>query len=150
MGRPTPGIADTVDHQRLADDIRDGHARIERAVGVMEHVLNATPEIEQFASGQSEHVHLALAVVIEDPSRIRGEGPHDDPAQRGLAAAALADEAEAFAATNREIDIVHGLDPGARAREERALADHVFLADAADRSEEHTSELQSLMRISYA
>src|SRR3546814_18769495 len=52
--RPTPGIADTVDHQRLADDIRDGHARIERAVGILEHVLNATPEIEPFTSGQSE------------------------------------------------------------------------------------------------
>src|SRR3546814_7367957 len=100
--RPAPGVADTVDHERFADDIRDGHAWIERAVGVLEDVLNAAPEIEQFASGQSEHIHLALAVVIEDPSRIRGQRPHDDPAQRGLAAAALADEAEAFAAADRK------------------------------------------------
>src|SRR3546814_14079272 len=99
--RPTPGIADTVDHQRLADDIRDGHARIERAVGILEHVLNATPEVAQFASGPSEHVHLPLAVVTEAPSSLRGEGPPDDPPTRGRAAPAPAHHAAAPPATDR-------------------------------------------------
>src|SRR3546814_10664324 len=39
---------------------------------------------------------------------------------------------------------------GAVLHDERRPARHVHPAGAADRSEEHTSELQSLMRISYA
>src|SRR3546814_9213427 len=35
-------------------------------------------------------------------------------------------------------------------RQQPGPVDHLYLADARDRSEEHTSELQSLMRISYA
>ena len=52
----------------------------------------------------------SLAVVEDDLAGIGRDGAHDDLADRGLAAAALADEAEAFAAPDVEADIVDGLD----------------------------------------
>src|SRR3546814_2894893 len=45
------------------------------------------------------------------------------------------------------LDVGHGLDPGVRARHEM---DGFRIEVGDDRSEEHTYELQSLMRISYA
>ncbi len=40
-------VADAVDHQRLAHDVVRGHARVERAEGVLEHELDLAPVGEQ-------------------------------------------------------------------------------------------------------
>src|SRR3546814_3526108 len=46
------------------------------------------------------------------------------------------------------VDMLAGCDVGGRGADRKAIFGHRFAAR--DRSEEHTSELQSLMRISYA
>jgi len=55
---------------------------------------------------------------------------HDRLAERGLAAAGLADEAEHLAAGQREADVVDGLEPRLDAPE--AAMDVEALAEAAD------------------
>src|SRR3546814_2232604 len=74
----------------------------------------------------------------------------EDAPQRALAAAAFADQAERLAAPDGQVDAVGRLHQDARIAGHAApeAAPRVVVLD--QRSEEHTSELQSLMRISYA
>src|SRR5690554_7627840 len=51
-------------------------------------------------------IDLAAAVVEQDFAPVGCQGAHDDPADSGLAATALADEAEALAAADREADVL--------------------------------------------
>src|SRR6185503_3584580 len=92
--------------QRLADDRADGHARVERAVRVLEDDLHPAPEAAQpvrLERGQVDPV---------EPDRARGGLAQADqrPAGRALAAAGFADEPEGLAAANLEADVVDGAD----------------------------------------
>ena len=49
-------VADAVDHQRLAQDVVDRHARVERAEGVLEDELDVAAERGQRVALQSQHV----------------------------------------------------------------------------------------------
>ena len=55
-----------------------------------------------------EHVDRPVAVVEGDGAAVRRHRAHQDLADRGLAAAAFADQAEAFAAPDVEADAVDG------------------------------------------
>ena len=61
-----PGSREPVDHERLADDRADCHARVERGVGILKDDLHIAAERAQFAAGQRRRV-LAL-----EPDLARG------------------------------------------------------------------------------
>ena len=86
-------VGQFVDVQRLADDLLDRHARIERAVRVLKNHLELAPPRAQ---GRAAHFQDVLAVERDFP-RSRFDEPDDGAAERRLAATAFTDEAERFA-----------------------------------------------------
>src|SRR3546814_8409195 len=103
----------------------------------VEHLQSGAGTLPQIA-----HLQLRGIPVAAVPTQ--GLGIDTEPLADGLA----------FVEINAQRDAGFGVDPGQQPREARAVArarhhaQHVYRA--AGRSEEHTSELQSLMRISYA
>ena len=85
-------VGQFVDVQRLADDLLDRHARIERAVGVLENHLELAPPRAQH---RAAHPRDVLAVE-QNAARRRLDQPHDGAAQRRLAATAFADQPQRF------------------------------------------------------
>src|SRR6185503_12599981 len=121
-------VADTVDHQRLADDVAYGHARVERAEGILEHELHLAPIAEQVLAPQGQYFFSTK----NNLAGIRRNGSQDHARGGGLAAARLADQAQAFPGCDVEAHVVHREQlPALAAAEERALARRVALAEIA-------------------
>ena len=99
-------VADLVDHERLADDVVRRHARVERAEGVLEHKLHLAPVGEELGSFQAQHVFRHAVIVEYDRAGVRGDRAQDHARGGGLAAARLADQAEALARRDREAHVV--------------------------------------------
>ena len=118
-----------MDVDRLGDDVADLHARIERAVGVLEDHLNPPAQaIEALAV----EVRQVCAIERISPAVGRSSCRMQRPV-RGLAATGLADEAERLAAANVEAHAVDRLDVAHCPRDQRALGDrkvHLQPADA--------------------
>ena len=100
--RPARGAARGlgIEMERLGDDACHGLARIEGAIGILEHHLESAPKPGQAMGGLGEKTlaredHLAGGGTIER---------HDQPRQGRFAAAALADDAEGRAFLDRETD----------------------------------------------
>ena len=95
-----------VNHQRLADDIERGHARIQRSEGILKNELDLAPEVEQLGAFQSQNIYgLARRPVSHRPC-VRQERAHNHLAGRRLAAPGFADQAQTLPAPHREADIV--------------------------------------------
>ena len=91
--------ASAVDAQRLGDDVADGHARVERRVRVLEDHLHPPAQRAQLRASRAS----VMSCAVERRSRPRSaREPQDRAAERGLAAALLADQAERLAALDRE------------------------------------------------
>src|SRR4029077_5337668 len=91
--------------QPLLDDVLNRHARRKRAVRILEHDLHAVPERPHLLELQ------ALQRLSHEHDRaIRGDQPQDREAERGLARAGLADDAERLALAYRDADAVDRLD----------------------------------------
>ena len=73
----------------------DGHRRVERGVGVLEHHLDDAAELAQLGAG-SGRPRSCVRVQVDRAVR-RGHQAEQRPAQRGLAAAALADQPDHLA-----------------------------------------------------
>ena len=97
---------DPVDRQRLGNHLERGLERIHGVVRILKDHLHLASERHALARGQSVD-RLAL-----EPDRSRGgiDEPHDRPAERRLAAAALPDHCQHFAPLQRETDAVDGPD----------------------------------------
>src|SRR4051794_17658871 len=100
-------VADVMDDQRFGDDVEHGHARVQRAEGVLEDELQLPAEADQVVVLQVQDVDHAAMIVEQHGAGIRLQRPHQDLGQRGLAASGLADQPKAFAAPYLEADIVH-------------------------------------------
>ncbi|MNL64648.1 hypothetical protein D3C87_1888830 [compost metagenome] len=96
-----------MDLERLAQDVLDGHARRKRRHRILKDHLDLRAQPLQLTAFGLEHVDRAFAVVEADTASIRRNGPHQDLADRRLAAAAFADQPQTFAAADIEADIVH-------------------------------------------
>src|SRR3546814_10465467 len=107
------------------------------------------------AEGEARHLDLVarhpvavaadrvdLAIVREAAERLR-----QPPLREGVGRIALVEDRDA--ADETIVDEI-GIEDRQRFGEEQPLVDDRAARQRADRSEEHTSELQSLMRISYA
>src|SRR3546814_7448279 len=81
---------DAVDEHRLGYDVADLHARVQRAVRILEDHLHAPPPGDQFPLPQLPQI-LSL---VQDLPRGRPFQLQDAAAGRRLAAAGLADESQ--------------------------------------------------------
>ncbi|MNS95897.1 hypothetical protein D3C72_1301730 [compost metagenome] len=101
----------------LGHQPRHGPAWIEAAVGVLEHHLNVAADgFQRRAPGRSD-----VAAPDQNPAGLRRFQRQHGAQQGGLAAAALADQADAFARLDRQADVVHGAE-GVRLAEQTAGA----------------------------
>jgi hypothetical protein len=103
---PVVGVADLVDHERLAQDVEHRHPRAEGAERVLENILDSPPEAHQRLRVGTDDVDHRAAIVEQHLAAVGLERAHDHLGQRRLAAAALADESEALAARDGEAHVV--------------------------------------------
>jgi hypothetical protein len=126
---PALGHDVLVDLERLADDVTDRHPRVERGVRVLEDDLDVATHPAHLLARRPAPVgtledHLAGRRLLE---------PHEQPAERGLAATRLADDAEGLALVQVEAHPVDGPDlPGDPAQDtpsDRVVLDQVLGAE---------------------
>src|SRR3546814_2165916 len=156
-----------MDLQALGNDLADREARAERALGILEDDLHGAAQRPQVLVAEALD-----GLAVEADGALGRQQAKEGEAEGGLAGAALAHDADgvALAHGNRyAVDGAHMIDGALQHafldREPDfhvvTLHDHRRIGRATDRatlgfggqkarSEEHTSELQSLMRISYA
>src|SRR4029078_1477225 len=99
-------VLDALGKQALADDVADGHPRVQRSKRVLEDDLHPAPERPELAVG-----HCPDGATAED--HLAGGGlreAEDGPAERRLSAAGLTDEAEDLARLHLEVDAVDRID----------------------------------------
>jgi hypothetical protein len=102
-----PPVLHAVDEQRLADEIEQRHARIERRERILEDHLHLAPQRSHLRRAQRAHLdHRAGRDAQEDFAARRLDRTEDAARRRRLAAAALADEAERLALVDVEVDPV--------------------------------------------
>jgi len=94
-------------------------------------------EAPQVVPRRIEQVGHFRAVVVDHRTRIGRHGAHDDLAERRLAAAAFADEAQALTPLDVEADIVDGDVSRALRRENSRVRSHSFCADCFHRQQRH-------------
>ena len=109
---------------RFGDDIHRAHAGVERRIRILEYGLH-------FATIRSHGSALELIDALPSPvnrSRGRVDQPQHGFAKRGLAAAALSDQAERLALGDREADLVDRMNRSPPSTEdEDAAANSVML-----------------------
>ncbi len=115
--------------QRLFDDVEHRHARVERAERVLKDELHLAAKPLQPVAVERQHVDQPAAIVERDRAVIGRHRAQQDLAERGLAAAAFADQPEAFAALDLQADVIDRDDLRRGAGEPAALADRIALAD---------------------
>src|SRR5208282_1930421 len=133
---------DTVIDQRLADDVADSEARVERGVGVLEHHLELAPVGPHLAARQ----RIDALAVDADLARGRVEQFEDRLARGRLAAPALADEAQSLARGDVEGDAVDRVDLPDGALQQ-ALFDREMLDEPANRKQRRGAPTLALPRL---
>ena len=95
--------------KRLADDLADGHARVERRGGILENNLHFL--------AVRQHIRLLFRLAVKNHlaavqhlARRRLDQTQDRAAERRLAAAGLAHDAERFTGIQCERNVLHRLD----------------------------------------
>src|SRR5439155_964927 len=112
LSHPLPALracTEAMDREPFADDALDAHARIERAVGVLEDDLHLAAERAQLARPECQE---RAPVERHLPRGGLDEAQHETP-ERRLPRARLADQAEGLARLDGERHAVHGQHPGA-------------------------------------
>src|SRR3546814_8787902 len=117
-------------------DDRYGAGQVTSRIGLIAEAHKFDPDSDLWAAVNAENAQRPLACVLVDEAQFLSRGQVLDLAR-------LADEANIpVLCYGLRTDFAANLFPGSAAL--------LGLADALVRSDEHTSELQSLMRISYA
>ena len=93
---------DAVHARRLADDVGDAHARIERRVRVLEHHL----DLEFGVAARFRRQRRDIGAAPQTRAAGRRQYAGSDAAERRLAAAGFADQADHFALGDREAHVV--------------------------------------------
>ena len=91
-----------VDQQRLADDVEQGHPRIQRRKRVLKDHLHLTPKRPKPVLRDRRHVQHFAVVREQNLAGRRGDGSQDTAGCRGLSATALADEREGLSSIEKE------------------------------------------------
>ena len=94
---------DLVDDEGFGNNVEDGHARVERREGILEDVLQFSPQVAHVFFAEAAQVEL-LAVVMEDDFAVGGfYQANDGPSGCGLTATRFSDQAEGFAPVQGEV-----------------------------------------------
>ncbi len=101
-----PSVDEPVDRERLADRVADLHPRVERAVGILEDDLEVAAAAAQLFALEREQVGAA---EVQGPF-VRFDQPDQDPPERGLAGAGLADQADDLGGHHVEVDTIDGVE----------------------------------------
>ncbi|MGY4361227.1 hypothetical protein ACVW0J_007720 [Bradyrhizobium sp. i1.7.7] len=118
---------------RLGQDVAHAHARIEARERILEHHLHAAAHLAHRA-----RMCVVDALAVEDHLARRDvEQPQDGTADRGLAAAGLADQRQRLALRDFERDTVDGIDIFGLAAEQ-ALFDRKMLLEVVDLEQRRT------------
>ncbi len=109
-----PPAVEPVDVDSLGDDVSDGHAWIQRSIGILEDHLGRSDEISSGGSRQSGRVlspvpYRALRRLVE---------ADEGPSYRRLSAPRFADEPECFPPVKGQVDAVHGFERSQPGKEE--------------------------------
>jgi hypothetical protein len=120
-------VGDTVDHQRLADDLQHRHSRVERRERVLKNDLHVAPDRLQLAPRHRRQVHHLALVTEPDLAGSRLRGPEHHPTGGGLAAAGLAHQPERLALLDLETDAIDRLDVANGPAKQTTLDREVFL-----------------------
>ena len=144
--QPLAFVADTMDQQRLGDDVGYCHARIERAERVLEDVLDMPAKALQGGFVEGQHIHGAIAAVKDDLAIVGPDRAHDHLADRRLARAALADDCQRLPSIDRKADIVDGDHLAPLTSQPAHLAGQEHLAQASDLEDRSRSRCAALAR----
>jgi hypothetical protein len=98
---------DAMKDERFDEDSPDRMARVERGRRVLEYDLHAPPERPHLRLGQLRDV----PPVEDDAADIDVDEPHERAAERCLARARLADDADGFAPADPQINAMQDFDP---------------------------------------
>ncbi len=131
LGNPIATLGSVVDQavraDRLTDDLTDRHARIERAVRILEYHLHARPQRAQFGVR-----HLNQVLPFKQNRSLTGTIELQDAATRGcLAATRFPHETQGFAKLNRKVDSVYGFDPAGNMLRDQSAVDREVLLQSA-------------------
>ena len=127
-GRPC-GADLGVDLERLADDVADRHPRVQRGVRVLHDHLDVAAQ--PACSSPAPGIWRCPRPCSSHRPAVGRSSAHQQPGQRGLAAAGLADDAERLAATQVEGDPVDRLDRADLLLEHDALGEREVLDQVA-------------------
>src|SRR5262249_25771311 len=105
--------------KRLGEDLPDGHARIERAIGVLEDELRVAAQRPELTLLKRRDI----ATVETDASCRWFDQPQHQPAKGRFTAAGFAHERECFAGLERKAHPIHGGHSWGRTAENRAASD---------------------------
>ena len=99
-----------VDHQRLAHNPFDRHARIQRGERILEDDLNMRPDMHQLFAGQFFQVDPSQLRIIKPDFATGGiQQAHDGSGGGGLSAAAFTHQSQGFALLDKQVDPIDGL-----------------------------------------
>src|SRR6266700_3297509 len=118
---------DVVQRKRLGENLPDGHARIERGIGVLEDELCVAAQRPELTLLEGRDI----STVETDASCRWFDQPQHQPAEGRFATAGFADEREGFAGLERKAHPIHGGYDGGRTAENRATRDELA-ADVLD------------------
>ncbi len=97
-----------IHQERLADDIQQGHARIERGEGILKDHLHLVAQRLELVAPQAGNIQHRLAFGLEeDFSSGWGQRAQDAARGGGLAAAAFAYQGKGFTLVDIKSHIVH-------------------------------------------
>ena len=98
-----PGRHHAMDAQGLGQSLADGHARVERGIGILKHHLDLPAQRPALAPAAEIHIPAAEP----DAALVGPAQPDDEAAEGALAAARFADQAEDLAGIDGKGDLGH-------------------------------------------
>jgi hypothetical protein len=129
-----------VDQEGLSHEVEQRHAGIERGKRILEDHLHLAAQGPQLLPAQLADLdHRAVGDPHEDLPAGRLDRAHDAPGGRGLAAAALAHEAQRLPLVDVEVDAVHGANV-THGPPQEALPDRKELLQAGDPQQDFRGE----------
>ena len=110
---------EVMDVQRLADDLPDGHARIERTDGVLENHLGAEFHLPRLSPRQ----RLDVAPIAQNRAFGGWQNARHHAPKRGFATAGFTNQADHFTFAHRQVHAVHRMHYFFAHRRAQALSD---------------------------
>jgi hypothetical protein len=139
-----PGFA-AVDDHGLADNLLDGHPRVEGAIGILKDDLHIATEAAEVGARGSQHV----AAIKADAAGVGFDEAEQHAAEGALAGARFADQADSLAGFNREGNVIHGPNAASGHGPEGALARGECLDQVFSLHQQHVGDGNKLQKCEF-